>query len=285
MTTKLSDIIESVLFVAGNAVDLSEIKSKLAATNDEIDNAVNILKERFNKDNGINLLIFNNKLQFSTNPNFIENVSLVLNPIREKELTKSMLETLAIIAYKQPITKTEMEELRGVDSNYAVQMLIKLNLIYVSGRKEAIGKPLLFCTTDEFLKHFSLSSLNELPSYDALLDRIKTMNDIDNQSNLFDLMDRTNDLIEQNNTNIETKQDANTNIEIKKDTTINKSFGQGDNVKKVEKKTTIKEMKKEKDNIINYPIKKTNDEQKLTINEEELPEFLKGEDIEIITSD
>ncbi|MEG2086104.1 MAG: hypothetical protein RR054_04335, partial [Clostridia bacterium] len=61
--------------------------------------------------------------------------------------------------------------------------------------------------------------------------------------------------------------------------------GQDDNNKKVEKKTTIKEMKKEKDNIINYPIKKTNDEQKLTINEEELPEFLKGEDIEIITSD
>jgi len=105
----------------------------------------------------------------------VDNVAEVLNPIREKELTKSMLETISIIAYKQPVTRLEVEDVRGVDCTYALQTLSRMKLIDVIGRKDAVGKPLLFGTTDEFLKRFSLSGLNDLPDYEELTDRIKTI--------------------------------------------------------------------------------------------------------------
>ena len=86
-----------------------------------------------------------------------------------------MLETLAIVAYKQPVTRVEIEEIRGVDCTYSVQNLTKLGLIEAVGRKEAIGKPLLFATTDEFLKRFSLSSIDELPDHVALLGKLQSI--------------------------------------------------------------------------------------------------------------
>lgn len=131
----LADVIEAILFVSGNEVSVSEITEKLNVSDMEIYAALEILKNRFSRNNGINLLVFNDKLQFSSNPELVDYVSAVLNPIREKELTKAMLETLSIIAYKQPITKAEIEELRGVDSSYAISMLVKLDMIYVAGKR------------------------------------------------------------------------------------------------------------------------------------------------------
>ena len=106
---------------------------------------------------------------------FAEDVATVLNPIREKQLTKAALETAAIIAYKQPVTKLDIEQVRGVNSDYAVQVLTNFNLIEVVGRKDAIGKPLLYGTTDEFLKRFELQSIEDLPDYDELIERIKVL--------------------------------------------------------------------------------------------------------------
>ena len=109
-----------------------------------------------------------------SNPAYAEQISNILNPIREKALTKAALETAAIIAYKQPITKLEIEEIRDVNSaDYAIQVLLQHKLIEVVGRKDAVGKPLLFGTTEEFLKRFSLKDINELPNYEDLLERIK----------------------------------------------------------------------------------------------------------------
>lgn len=184
----LADVIEAILFVSGNEVSVSEITEKLNVSDMEIYAALEILKNRFSRNNGINLLVFNDKLQFSSNPELVDYVSAVLNPIREKELTKAMLETLSIIAYKQPITKAEIEELRGVDSSYAISMLVKLDMIYVAGKKDAIGKPLLYKTTDEFLKRFSLTSLAELPDTEQLMERIKTL-ESDVSRSLFDFDD------------------------------------------------------------------------------------------------
>ncbi|MBQ7880719.1 MAG: SMC-Scp complex subunit ScpB, partial [Clostridia bacterium] len=98
-----------------------------------------------------------------------------LNPIRERSLTKAALETIAIIAYKQPITRAEIEQIRGVNCDYAVQLLQNNNLIEVVGRKDAVGKPLLFGTTDTFLKRFELESLDALPNHKELLDRIRVI--------------------------------------------------------------------------------------------------------------
>lgn len=97
----------------------------------------------------------------------------MLNPIRERNLSKATLETVAIIAYKQPITRLEIEEIRGVGCDYAISILLEHNLIEVVGRKDAVGRPVLFGTTDEFLKRFNISSIGELPDYNALLEKVK----------------------------------------------------------------------------------------------------------------
>jgi len=170
--TKLANVIESILFVAGNAIEEKDICEKLEISTEQLAQAIDILIDRFSGESGINLLRFNGKLQFASNSNYVNEVSVVLNPIREKELTKAMLETLAIIAYKQPITRIEIEEMRGVDCTYAVSNLSKLNMIQIVGRKDSIGKPLLFGTTDEFLKRFDLLSVEQLPKYEDLIDRL-----------------------------------------------------------------------------------------------------------------
>ena len=171
--SQLSDHIEAVLFVSGKAVEESFIKEKLNATDKEMREAVCELLAKFSGNSGIHLLRFNNKLQFATNPNYSKEVEAVLNPIKEKELTNAMLETLAIIAYKQPVTRIEIEEIRSVDCTYSVQNLVRLGLVEVVGRKDTIGKPLLFATTDEFLKRFSISNVTDLPDYESLLEKLQ----------------------------------------------------------------------------------------------------------------
>lgn len=166
---QLTSIIEAILFASGKGIAISDIAEKLSVTEGEVKRAVKDLKERYGEGDGIQLLEFNKKVQLATNPIYREQVAAVLNPIREKELTRTILECAAIIAYKQPITRTEIEILRGVNSDYAVNALLELKLIYPCGRKDAIGRPVLFATTDEFLKRFKLSSLEELPDYEALM--------------------------------------------------------------------------------------------------------------------
>ena len=169
----LSSQIEAVLFVSGKAVEESFIKEKLNATDKQFTEAVSELLAKFSGDSGIHLLRFNKKLQFASNPECAKEVEAVLNPIKEKELTNAMLETLAIIAYKQPVTRIEIEEIRSVDCTYSVQNLMRLGLVEVVGRRETIGKPLLFATTDDFLKRFSISDVTDLPDYETLLDKLQ----------------------------------------------------------------------------------------------------------------
>lgn len=172
---KLSNSIEAILFVSGKAVEISFIKEKLEATDKQMNEAIAELKAKYSGDSGIHLLQFNKKLQFASNPDLAKDVEAVLNPIRERELTNAMLETLAIVAYKQPVTRIEIEEIRAVDCTYSVQNLMKLGMIQVVGRKETIGKPLLFATTDEFLKRFSISDVTDLPDYQVLLDKLQDL--------------------------------------------------------------------------------------------------------------
>ena len=169
----LSNQIESVLFVSGKAVEEKFLKEKLNASDKQFTEAVSELLAKFSGDSGIHLLRFNKKLQFATNPGYSKEVEAVLNPIKEKELTNAMLETLAIIAYKQPVTRIEIEEIRSVDCTYSVQNLMRLGMIEVIGRKETIGKPLLFATTDDFLKRFSISDISDLPDYETLLEKLQ----------------------------------------------------------------------------------------------------------------
>jgi len=171
----LENILESILFTNGDAVDIVDITSKLDVTKAEINRAANKLKNKYNENSGIVLLSFNNKLQLASSGKYANEVSLVLNPIRQRNLSKATLETASIVAYKQPVTRLEIEEIRGVGSDYAINILLEHNLIEVVGRKDSVGKPALFGTTDEFLKRFNLSSIDELPDYNTLLERIRVI--------------------------------------------------------------------------------------------------------------
>lgn len=171
----LEDIIYSILFVAGEGVEISFIADKLEVDYKVVSKAVDKLSKRLSENSGVHLVKFNNKIQLSSNPDYADYISSILNPIREKALTRATLETLSIIAYKQPVTRLEIEEVRGVNSDYTVQFLLENKMIEVVGKKDAVGKPLLFGTTEEFLKRFGLVDLEELPNNEQLLDRIKTI--------------------------------------------------------------------------------------------------------------
>ena len=179
----LKDIVLSVLFVAGEGIEKSFIAQKLGVSEKEIDKVLDELQKEFSGDCGIHLLHFNNKVPLASNPVFGDAIGQVLNPIREKALTRAALETLAIIAYKQPITKLEIEDIRRVGCDYAIQVLSEQNMIEVVGRKDAVGKPLLFGTTENFLKRFNLTDLAQLPDYDGLLERIKVIEEGEEEQN------------------------------------------------------------------------------------------------------
>lgn len=170
-----TNIIEAILFAAGNAVPTDLLRDKLNLTKAQMDSMVRQLEKKYSGNCGIRLLIFNHKIQLATNPDYKEQVAAVLNPIREKEFTRTILECAAIIAYKQPITRTELDSVRGVNSDYAITTLLGLEMIEPCGRKDAPGKPVLYQTTDNFLRRFKLKSLNELPDYEELMKKIAEM--------------------------------------------------------------------------------------------------------------
>ncbi len=174
---ELKEIVLSILFVAGDGLDKDFILQKLEITPKELDEAINELCAEYNGDKGVHVIKYKNKVQLCSNPEFADYISEVLNPVRERSLTRAALETLAIIAYKQPITKLEIEDIRRVNSDYAVQILSEQNMIEVVGRKDAVGKPLLFGTTENFLKRFNLQDLADLPDYEQLLERIRVINE------------------------------------------------------------------------------------------------------------
>lgn len=180
----LEKVIEGILFVSGDGVSVDDIAEKLEISKKEVANAIDKLKVEY-EHRGINIVLYKGKAQMCSNPEIVDDISLVLNPIKEKQLTKAALETVAVIAYKQPITRLEIEEVRGVNCDYALQLLSNFKMIEVVGRKDAIGKPLLFGTTEEFLKRFQISDISELPDYNELLDRIKLIHEDNKDDSLY----------------------------------------------------------------------------------------------------
>lgn len=174
--TNLTNIIEAIVFASGDAVPVKYIVEKLGCSLREANLSIGELKEKYDEECGIQLLTFNGKLQFASNPKYKQQISEVLIPVKEKEFTRTILECAAIIAYKQPITKPELEEIRQVSCDYAISMLLKLEMIAPTGRKDAVGKPILYSTTDNFLKRFKLNSIDELPDYDELMAQIAQLN-------------------------------------------------------------------------------------------------------------
>ena len=174
--SNLTNIIEAIVFASGEAVQVKYIVEKLGCSVKEVNKCVDELKEKYNEDSGIQLLVFNGKLQFASSPKYKQQISEVLIPIKEKEFTKTILECAALIAYKQPVTKPELEEIRQVSCDYAIHTLLELEMIVPCGRKDAVGKPIMYATTDNFLKRFKLNSIDELPDYEELMAQIAELN-------------------------------------------------------------------------------------------------------------
>lgn len=177
----IDEVLESILFVSGNGLSIEDISRQLEVDKDIVDAAVMRLQNKFGGKSGIVLLKYKNKIQFASNPEYADIVSCVLNPIKERELSNAAMETMAIIAYRQPVTRLEIEQIRGVNCEYTVQLLLKNDLIEVVGRKDVVGKPLLFGTTDNFLKRFRISDINELPDYNQLIESIKVIENNENK--------------------------------------------------------------------------------------------------------
>lgn len=220
--SELENKLEALLFVSGDGVEISEIIDKWQVTDKQIEKAFEKLKERFNENFGIKIIKYKNKLQLCSNPEYADEISLVLNPIRERNLSKATLETIAIIAYKQPITRLDIEQIRGVNSDYAIQTLLKHNLIEVVGRKDAVGKPLLFGTTDEFLKRFDLENLDNLPNYEELLNSIQVINQT-SIYNEFDIPD------EEKEENLDASDNENNSNELSEETENEEKTNNDDN--------------------------------------------------------
>lgn len=227
---EIAEIIEGVLFVAGEGVEIDEFKTKFDMNDREFNKCLNILKAKYNEKSGINIIQYKNKVQLCSNPKIVDNISEILNPIRERSLTKAALETVAIIAYKQPITRLEIENIRGANSDYAIQLLQSNNLIEVVGRKDSVGKPLLFGTTENFLKRFELNSIESLPNYNELLDRIRVIHsDGDSLYREFTIPEDDDDKKPTElNQNVEPAQTQN-DVESKNNSTDKQSANQNDN--------------------------------------------------------
>ena len=171
-------IIEAIVFASGKGIQKTEILEKLDITKKRLDAIVEDLKEKYAPEKGgVVFLDTAGTLRFVTAPDVGEKVAEVLKPLKERELSRSLLEVMAIVAYKQPVTRLEIDDIRSASSDYAITMLLKANLITVVGRKDAIGRPLLYGTTDEFLVKFQLNDLSELPSVKEVQERIKVIED------------------------------------------------------------------------------------------------------------
>lgn len=162
-------IIESLLFVSGNPLKIEAITSILGLTNKQVRLLMLELTLKYEDDNrGIKLLCIDGEYQLVTKEQNSEYIRKLLNINTRQSLSQASLETLAIIAYKQPITRVEIDEIRGVKSEGALNTLINKKLIKECGKKDAPGKPNLYSTTQEFLRHFGLSDIKDLISLKSL---------------------------------------------------------------------------------------------------------------------
>lgn len=161
---EIKSIVEGLLFVAGDAVPIKEICSIISIDETTLRRIVNQMMDSFNEDNrGVQIIEVNNCYQLCTKPEHYEYIEKLVKPQNRQGLSQASLETLAIIAYKQPITKSQVDYIRGVKSESCIARLVEKELIFEVGRLDGPGRPILYKTTDSFLKLFGLKSLKELP--------------------------------------------------------------------------------------------------------------------------
>ena len=162
--------IESLIFCSSDPVSEKEIASTLTemfeaeVADDDVKNAILALRSKYESDDfSYHIVELAGGYQFLTKPAYQASISILLKQKSKKKLSTSALETLAIIAYKQPITKGETENIRGVSCDYAIQKLLEKELVEIKGKSDGIGKPLLYGTSAKFMEYFGINKLIDLP--------------------------------------------------------------------------------------------------------------------------
>ncbi len=158
--------IECMLFVAGDPVAITELARVLDLPMPKMRNLLSEMEYSYRVEGrGVQLLVTHDTAQLVSNRDYIEEVKQLVNPDETKSVSQSLLETLAVIAYRQPVTRADVERVRGVRCDYAVTQLQKLDLIVEVGRKDVVGHPTLFGTTDKFLRQFGIHTVDEMPNF------------------------------------------------------------------------------------------------------------------------
>ena len=165
----LEAVVEAVLFTMGKSVELRQLAIATGQSEEETRQAVERLKARYDKEErGMEIIELEDSYQMCTRTGFYENLIRVAASPKKQVLSEVVLETLSLIAYKQPVTKMEIEKIRGVKSDHAVNRLVEYNLVQEVGRLDAPGHPALFATTEEFLRRFGIGSTENLPDMDPV---------------------------------------------------------------------------------------------------------------------
>ncbi len=161
---KTEAAIEAVLFSVGEAVEIKELAKALELDEETVDKIIKDMADRYEtEDRGIHIVKLEQAVQLCTKNEYYDVLTKVVNMPKKHSLTDSLMETLSIVAYKQPVTRQEIEAIRGVSCVHAINKLVEYNLITEVGRLDAVGRPILFGTTEDFLRCFGVASMDELP--------------------------------------------------------------------------------------------------------------------------
>ena len=173
--TELESRLEAVLFYAGESISIKRLEEICDADAASIEDAIHHLDELYKKSNsGIEIVEVDDGYQMCTAPKHLQIIQLYRQKPAKNILTQALIETLAIVAYSQPITRTQIEDVRGVRCEHAISRLLEYGLIEEVGRLNVIGRPILFGTTHEFLRHFGFKNLEEMPKIkEELLEKFK----------------------------------------------------------------------------------------------------------------
>ena len=156
--------IEAILFSLGESVDIAVIADAVGLSRAETEKVLKDMQQRYEAaDRGIRLIRLEDRYQLSTKKELYPTLIKVVRQPQKTTLTDVLMETLSIVAYRQPVTRTEIEKIRGVKCDHAINKLVEYNLIQKVGRLDAPGRPILFGTTEEFLRHFGTDSVDDLP--------------------------------------------------------------------------------------------------------------------------
>jgi segregation and condensation protein B len=160
----LAGRIEAILFVAGEPVRIEELAKALGVSVREIETELVRIRDEYDfHQRGFTLKRFGHQVQLATRALYSADVVHLLQPVQKQSLSQAAMETLAVVAYKQPVTRAEVEQVRGVKCDYSLQSLMNKELIVEVGRKDTLGRPILYGTTENFLAHFGLTTLEDLP--------------------------------------------------------------------------------------------------------------------------